>query len=178
MTFSSSLTAPPRSLGPSASDRLPNVYSSKINKLATLGLGLCHGGPCSLRAPSLVGEADMEAYCATPHQAKNSNGGIHPQLGVSTGRSVDHTRGERWGSGRPTGRRGHSWAQRMKQSSRPKPVCVGGVGGVWGRDYLRQGRPRLRDSDQGTSDSGSRLQRWAGQTTEKPRLEGQLRSLA
>lgn len=117
----------------------------------------------------------MEAYCATLYQAKSSNGGIHQELGVSTGRSIDHTRGERWGSGRPIGRRRHSWALRM---SRPKPVCVGGVGGVWGRDYLRQGRPSLRDSDQGTSDSGSRLQRWAGQTIEKPRLKGQLRSLA
>lgn len=65
-----------------------------------------------------------------------------------------------------------------QQFSRPKPVCVVGVGAVWGRNYLRQGRPRLRDSDHATSDSGLRLQRWAGQTTEKPRLKGQLRSLA
>lgn len=62
------------------------------------------------------------------HQAERNDGGIHQELGVSTGKSTDctHPR-ERQGSGKAVGRRGHSWALRISSSTGQK---------TRGREYL------------------------------------------
>lgn len=70
-----------------------------------------------------------------------------------------------------------SRALRMNKSSTGQKTQGKGFGG---RDHLRWGRPSVQGlCVQGTAClTVARLQKWAGQTTRKLSLKGQLRSLA